>query len=134
VAPPRSRFRAHRLVPIGAAPADLARGHGDLIGVSRLDRPAKPINMVRSNCPHGGQHAAPEIPARLAPRHRWRRRSLGRQERAEHVPGSYCVAVTIFDAAGRPVGAIGLSGHALEPLIRKHELLQATAELISHLL
>jgi DNA-binding IclR family transcriptional regulator len=55
-------------------------------------------------------------------------------DRAEHVPGSYCVAVPIFDAAGRPVGAIGLSGHALDPLIRKRELLQATAELISHLL
>jgi len=55
-------------------------------------------------------------------------------DRAEHVPGSCCVAATIFGARHDPVGAIGLSGRALDPLIKHRDLLRHTAELISHLM
>lgn len=55
-------------------------------------------------------------------------------DRAEHVPGSFCLAVPILDARNAPVGAIGLSGRALEPLIPHHHLVRHTAEVISHLL
>jgi IclR family KDG regulon transcriptional repressor len=53
-------------------------------------------------------------------------------DRAEHVPGSYCLAVPIFDAGHRPLGAIGLSGRALEPLLQHRDLVAQTAEIISH--
>lgn len=53
-------------------------------------------------------------------------------DRAEHVPSSYCVAAAIFDANNRPLGAIGLSGRALEPLIEHTDLVRHTAEVISH--
>lgn len=55
-------------------------------------------------------------------------------DRAENVPGSYCVAATIFDAQNRPIGAIGLSGRALDPLVQHHDFLCHTAEVISHML
>jgi IclR family KDG regulon transcriptional repressor len=55
-------------------------------------------------------------------------------DRAEHVPGSFCLAAPIFDARHRPLGAIGVSGRELEPLIKHHPLVQHTAEVISHLL
>lgn len=55
-------------------------------------------------------------------------------DRAEHVPGSFCLAAPIFDARHRPLGAIGLSGRALEPLTKHRALVQHTAEVISHLL
>jgi DNA-binding IclR family transcriptional regulator len=55
-------------------------------------------------------------------------------DRAEHVPGSYCVAATIFNDRNEPVGAIGLSGRAIDPLIKHKAMLQQTAELISHVL
>lgn len=53
-------------------------------------------------------------------------------DREEHLPGSFCVAATIFDARRRPVGAIGLSGSALEPLVAETDNLRHTAEVISH--
>jgi DNA-binding IclR family transcriptional regulator len=52
----------------------------------------------------------------------------------EHVIGSCCVAAPIFDKQNRPVGAIGVSGRALQPLLNHVEALQRTAELISHVL
>jgi DNA-binding IclR family transcriptional regulator len=55
-------------------------------------------------------------------------------DRAEHVPGSYCVAATIFGARHEPIGAIGLSGRALDPLVKHRDLVRHTAELISHLM
>jgi len=55
-------------------------------------------------------------------------------DRAELVLGSYCIAVPIFDARNRPVGAIGLSGRSLDPLIAHASLVRQTAELISHLI
>lgn len=55
-------------------------------------------------------------------------------DRAEHVPGSYCVAVTVFDARNQPVGAISFSGRALDPLLAHVEMLRNTAEMISHLI
>lgn len=53
-------------------------------------------------------------------------------DRAEHAPGSCCVAAPIFDANNRPIGAIGVSGRELEPLIKHQELVRQTAEIISH--
>jgi len=53
-------------------------------------------------------------------------------DRAEHALGSSCVAAPIFDADNRPVGAIGVSGRELEPLIKHQELVRHTAEVISH--
>jgi IclR family acetate operon transcriptional repressor len=53
-------------------------------------------------------------------------------DRAEHALGSCCVAAPIFDASNRPIGAIGVSGRDLEPLIKHHELVRHTAEVISH--
>jgi DNA-binding IclR family transcriptional regulator len=38
-------------------------------------------------------------------------------DREENVPGSFCVGATIFDARNHPVGAISLSGRALDPLL-----------------
>jgi DNA-binding IclR family transcriptional regulator len=55
-------------------------------------------------------------------------------DRAEHGPGSFCLAVPIFDARNRPLGAIGLSGRDLAPLIAQEALVRHTAEVISHLL
>jgi DNA-binding IclR family transcriptional regulator len=53
-------------------------------------------------------------------------------DRAELVPKSYCLAAPIFDANNRPVGAIGVSGRELEPLIKHEELVRQTAEVITH--
>lgn len=53
-------------------------------------------------------------------------------DRAECVPSSYCVAAPIFDATNRPIGAIGVSGRQLEPLIKHQNLVRQTAEIISH--
>lgn len=53
-------------------------------------------------------------------------------DRAEHVLSSNCLAAPIFDANNRPVGAIGISGRDLEPLIKHQELVRQTAEIISH--
>lgn len=55
-------------------------------------------------------------------------------DREEHLPGSFCVAATIFDARRRPVGAIGLTGSALEPLVAETSHLRHTTEVISHVL
>ena len=53
-------------------------------------------------------------------------------DRAEHALGSSCVAAPIFDANNRPIGAIGVSGRDLDPLIKQQELVRHTAEVISH--
>ncbi len=53
-------------------------------------------------------------------------------DRAEHARGSCCVAAPIFDANNRPIGAISVSGRDIEPLIKHHELVRHTAEVISH--
>ena len=53
-------------------------------------------------------------------------------DRAENMPGSYCLAAPIFDAGNRPIGAIGLSGRALDPLIDHSDMVRHTAEVISH--
>lgn len=55
-------------------------------------------------------------------------------DREEHMTGTFCVATTIFNKRNQPVGAIGLSGHAMAPLIVEIETLKHTAELISHVL
>lgn len=53
-------------------------------------------------------------------------------DRAEHVQSSSCLAAPIFDSNNRPIGAIGVSGRELEPLIKHQELVRQTAEIISH--
>jgi IclR family KDG regulon transcriptional repressor len=53
-------------------------------------------------------------------------------DRAEHVLSSSCLAAPIFDANNRPIGAIGVSGRELDPLIKHQELVRQTAEIISH--
>lgn len=53
-------------------------------------------------------------------------------DREEHMPGSFCVATPIFDRRNRPVGAIGLSGRDITPLLDEVANLRHTAELISH--
>lgn len=55
-------------------------------------------------------------------------------ENAENAPTSSCVAVAILDVEGHPVGAVSASGRSLEGLVAQADEVQATAELISHLL
>jgi DNA-binding IclR family transcriptional regulator len=53
-------------------------------------------------------------------------------DRQERVIGTYCIAVPIFDAHHRAVGAIGLSGQSLDPLLSHVDAVKHTAELVSH--
>lgn len=53
-------------------------------------------------------------------------------DQEEHMPNSFCVAATIFDGQNRAVGAIGVSGRHIEPLLAHIAVLRQTAELISH--
>jgi DNA-binding IclR family transcriptional regulator len=53
-------------------------------------------------------------------------------DNAEHVSGSYCVATPIFNANNQPIGAIGVSGRKLESLLKHHDLVRQTAEVVSH--
>lgn len=53
-------------------------------------------------------------------------------DRAEHLAGSFCLAAPIFGSNNRAIGAIGLSGRALDPLIEHKDLVCQTAEVISH--
>jgi DNA-binding IclR family transcriptional regulator len=53
-------------------------------------------------------------------------------DRAEHVSGSWCVAAPIFNAGNQPIGAIGVSGRELEPMLKHHDLVRQTAEMVSH--
>lgn len=53
-------------------------------------------------------------------------------DRAEHVSTSYCLAAPIFSAVNLPIGAIGVSGRELEPMLRHRELIRQTAEVVSH--
>jgi IclR family acetate operon transcriptional repressor len=55
-------------------------------------------------------------------------------DREENAPGSFCIGATIFDARNQPVGAISLSGRALEPILAQADTLRHTAEVISHVL
>jgi IclR family KDG regulon transcriptional repressor len=54
-------------------------------------------------------------------------------DREEHIPGLFCVASAII-LDGVPIGAIGVTGRALEPLIERVDTVQHTAEVISHVL
>jgi DNA-binding IclR family transcriptional regulator len=51
----------------------------------------------------------------------------------EHAVGVYCIASPII-VDGRPVAAIGLAARTLAPLMKHKELVQHTAEVISHVL
>ena len=54
-------------------------------------------------------------------------------DREEHIPGLHCVASAII-VDGVPIGAIGVTGRALESLIERIDMVQHTAEVISHVL
>lgn len=54
-------------------------------------------------------------------------------DREEHIPGHFCIASTIF-LDGAPIGAIGVTTRALDPLIARVDLVQHAAEVISHVL
>jgi IclR family KDG regulon transcriptional repressor len=53
-------------------------------------------------------------------------------DRSEHVSGSCCLAAPIFNASNQPIGAIGVSGRELEPMLKHHALVRQTAEIVSH--
>jgi DNA-binding IclR family transcriptional regulator len=53
-------------------------------------------------------------------------------DRAEHVSGSCCVAAPIFNAGNQPIGAIGVSGRELQPMLKHRDLVRQTAEVVSH--
>jgi DNA-binding IclR family transcriptional regulator len=53
-------------------------------------------------------------------------------DRAEHVSASYCLAAPIINAANLPIGAIGVSGRELEPMLTHSGLVQQIAEVVSH--
>ncbi|HEY2530452.1 MAG TPA: IclR family transcriptional regulator [Xanthobacteraceae bacterium] len=53
-------------------------------------------------------------------------------DRAEHVSASCCVAAPIFNPGNQPIGAIGVSGRELERMLRHHDLVRQTAEIVSH--
>ena len=55
-------------------------------------------------------------------------------DKEEHIVGSCCVSAPIFGIGNRVVGAIGLSGRSLEPLLLHAEVVRHTADLISHVL
>lgn len=52
----------------------------------------------------------------------------------EHMYGSFCIAAPIIDKRNCVIGAIGLSGRAIDPLIEEAPHLRHTAELIAHVL
>jgi DNA-binding IclR family transcriptional regulator len=52
----------------------------------------------------------------------------------EHMPDSCCIATAIFDGQNRVMGAIGISGRVLEPLLDHVTELQRTAAVISHVI
>ena len=54
-------------------------------------------------------------------------------DREEHIPGLFCVASAIL-LDGAPIGAIGVTGRALDPLVEHVGTIQHTAEVISHVL
>ncbi len=53
-------------------------------------------------------------------------------DRQERVIGTYCIAVPIFDAHHRAIGAIGLSGQSLDALLGDVDAIKHTAELVSY--
>src|SRR5436190_11153962 len=55
-------------------------------------------------------------------------------DREEHVLNSFCIAATIFNSQSRAVGAIGVSGRSLDPLLNHLPVLKHTADMISHVL
>jgi len=54
-------------------------------------------------------------------------------DREEHIAGLFCIASAIM-ADGVPVGAIGVTGRSLQPLMDRVGTIQHTAEVISHVL
>jgi DNA-binding IclR family transcriptional regulator len=55
-------------------------------------------------------------------------------DRAEHLPGTFCVAAPIFDVRHRPVAAIGVSSNDLEKTLKSIDDVRLSAEIIGHVL
>jgi DNA-binding IclR family transcriptional regulator len=55
-------------------------------------------------------------------------------DRAEHLPGTFCVAAPILDARRRPVAAIGMSSNDLEKTMNSIDEVRLSAEIIGHVL
>jgi len=73
------------------------------------------------------------VPALIADLEATRRRGYS-IDNGENIACSFCIGTTIFDARNHPIGAISISGRALEPLLAHVETLKHTAEVISHVL
>ena len=54
-------------------------------------------------------------------------------DKEEHTVGVFCLAATIL-VEGRPLGAVGITGRALDPLMGHVRDVQHAAEVISHVL
>jgi DNA-binding IclR family transcriptional regulator len=54
-------------------------------------------------------------------------------DREEHMVGTACIGAPIL-LQGRPVAAVALVGRTLDPLLQHSEMVQHTAEVISHIL
>ena len=54
-------------------------------------------------------------------------------DREEHAAGTACVGAPIL-LHGRPVAAVAVIGRSLDPLLPHTEIVQHTAEVISHIL
>jgi IclR family transcriptional regulator, KDG regulon repressor len=53
-------------------------------------------------------------------------------DKEEHLRGTFCVAVAVFDSARNPIAAVSVSGRDLQPIINKVDLIIHAAEVISH--
>jgi hypothetical protein len=75
-------------------------------------------------------HTVKQRPSPVRPRSRGASQTRARD--AAHIAGSYCLAARIFDASNLSIGAIDLSGRAIEPLIEHRNLVCHVAEVISY--
>lgn len=73
-------------------------------------------------------------PARLAAELEATRKRGYSIDMGEHRSHSVCVSAPIFDSYNRPVGAIGISGRTIEPLLAEVQTVRHAAEVISHLI
>ena len=50
----------------------------------------------------------------------------------EHLRGTFCVAVAVFDSTRNPIAAVSVSGRDLQPIVSNVNLIMHAAEVISH--
>jgi DNA-binding IclR family transcriptional regulator len=53
-------------------------------------------------------------------------------DKEEHLRGTFCIAVPVFDSARNPIAAVSVSGRDLQPIAGNVELIMHAAEVISH--